>query len=78
MYTVFIRPPLEYAAVVWDGCSQSDVEKLEKVQLCVIFSYNNSFYYHSTVVSFRTNCSFCGEDLVSCQNLRKNHVFYIQ
>ena len=34
MYIVFIRPLLEYAAVVWDGCSQSEVEKLEKVQLC--------------------------------------------
>ena len=34
MYTVFIRPLLEYAAVVWNGCSQSEVEKLEKVQLC--------------------------------------------
>ena len=31
-----------------------------------IFSYNNS-----TVVSFCTNCVFCGEDLVSCQNLRR-------
>ena len=38
-----------------------------------IFSYNNS-----TVVSFCTNCLFCGEDLVSCQNLRPNHLYYIQ
>ena len=34
MYIVFIRPLLEYAAVVWDGCSQSEVEGVEKVQLC--------------------------------------------
>ena len=34
MYTVFIRPLLEYAAGVWDGCSQSEMERLEKVQLC--------------------------------------------
>ena len=32
MYTVDIRPLLEYAAFVWDGCSQSEVENLEKVQ----------------------------------------------
>ena len=34
MYPVFIRLLLEYTAVVWDGCSKNEVEKLEKVQLC--------------------------------------------
>ena len=34
MYTDFIRPLLEYAAVVWNGCSQSEIERLEKFQLC--------------------------------------------
>ena len=24
---------LEYASIVWDGCSKQDAEKLEKVQL---------------------------------------------
>lgn len=33
LYTTFIKPMLEYASVVWDGCSEQDSEKLEKVQL---------------------------------------------
>lgn len=33
MYITFVRPILEYASVVWDGCSQYDIDKLEKVQL---------------------------------------------
>lgn len=33
MYITFVRPILEYASVVWDGCSQHDNDKLEKVQL---------------------------------------------
>ena len=32
-YLAFIRPTLEYASTVWDGCSANDTEKLEKVQL---------------------------------------------
>ena len=33
LYIVFIRPTLEYASTVLDGCSAHDIEKLEKVQL---------------------------------------------
>ena len=33
MYVTFVRPILEYASVVWDGCSSAEIEKLEKVQL---------------------------------------------
>lgn len=33
MYNTFVRPILEYASVVWDDCSQYDIDKLEKVQL---------------------------------------------
>jgi hypothetical protein len=33
-YLAFIRPTLEYASTVWDGCSANDTDKLEKVQLC--------------------------------------------
>lgn len=33
MYITFVRPILEYASDVWDGCSQYDIDKLEKVQL---------------------------------------------
>ena len=33
MYTTFVRPALEYASVVWDGCNSFDSDLLEKVQL---------------------------------------------
>ena len=33
MYKTFVRPILEYASVVWVGCINSDLDKLEKVQL---------------------------------------------
>ena len=33
LYTNFIRPHLEYACEVWSGCSNSDCDKLEKLQL---------------------------------------------
>lgn len=33
LYITFVRPILEYASVVWDGCSSAEIEKLEKVQL---------------------------------------------
>ena len=32
IYTSFIRPILEYASVVWDNCTCSEKENLEKVQ----------------------------------------------
>ena len=32
IYITYMRPLLEYASVVWDGCSQNDKEKLEKLQ----------------------------------------------
>lgn len=33
IYITFIRPLMEYACEVWDGCFEKDAEKLEKVQL---------------------------------------------
>ncbi|MEW8548488.1 MAG: reverse transcriptase family protein [Candidatus Thiodiazotropha sp.] len=33
LYCVYIRPLLEYASEVWDGCSQIDSDRLEQVQL---------------------------------------------
>ena len=55
MYITFIRPLLEYASEVWDGCTQSDIEQLEKVQLHAarivtglpIFSSRESLYYET-------------------------------
>ena len=32
MYTSFIRPVLEYGNIIWDNCTESQVEQLEKVQ----------------------------------------------
>ena len=32
IYFTFIRPLLEYADVVWDNCSQYEVNELEKIQ----------------------------------------------
>ena len=33
VYISFIRPVLEYASVVWDGCNQSQCNQLENIQL---------------------------------------------
>ena len=33
IYITFIRPFLEYACELWDGCFERDIEKLEKIQL---------------------------------------------
>lgn len=33
IYLSFIRPHLEYACEVWDGCFENEKEKLEKIQL---------------------------------------------
>lgn len=34
MYVTFVGPILDYASVVWDRCTSSNIDKLEKVQLC--------------------------------------------
>ena len=36
MYVTNVRPILEYASVVWDGCLISDTDELEKVQLYML------------------------------------------
>ena len=33
IYFSFIRPLLEYADVVWDNCTQYEVDELEKIQI---------------------------------------------
>ena len=55
MYTSFIRPHLEYASDVWGGCSLSNAEKLEQVQLLAarivsglpIFTSKTSLFYQT-------------------------------
>ena len=55
----FVRPTLEYASIVWDGCSAHAIEKLETVQLHVsiarivtglpIFTSRESLYTTSSL-----------------------------
>ena len=53
VYCTYIRPLLEYASEVWDGCNQADSTRLEQVQLNAarivtglpIFASQNSLYY---------------------------------
>ena len=33
IYTSFIRPILEYAGVVWDNCTQYEINAVEKIQI---------------------------------------------
>jgi hypothetical protein len=33
IYISFIRPLLEYACELWDGCFEHDSEEIEKIQL---------------------------------------------
>ena len=55
LYTSFIRPQLGYASDVWGGCSSSDCERLEKIQLIVaiiasglpIFVSKESLYFET-------------------------------
>ena len=52
LYCTYIRPLLEYASEVWDGCTQTDTNRLEQVQLNAarivtglpIFASLNSLY----------------------------------
>ena len=55
VYCTYIRPLLEYASEVWDGCTQADCTRLEQVQLNAarivtglpIFASQNSLYYET-------------------------------
>ena len=33
IYISFIRPALEYADIVWDNCSQYEINSIENIQL---------------------------------------------
>ena len=53
LYCSYIRPILEYACEVWDGCNESDKNRLEQVQLNAarivtglpVFASLNSLYF---------------------------------
>ena len=55
LYISFIRPILEYASEVWDNCSNTDSDRLEKVQLeaariitgLPIYASKTSLYYET-------------------------------
>ena len=53
IYCTYIRPLLDYASELWDGCNQTDADRLEKIQLNAtrivtglpIFSSLSSLYF---------------------------------
>ena len=53
LYCTYIRPLLEYASEVWDGCNENDANRLEQIQLNAarivtglpIFASLNSLYF---------------------------------
>ena len=55
LYLTYIRPVLEYASEVWDGCSVTDANRLEQIQLNAarivtglpIFATKESLYYET-------------------------------
>ena len=55
LYCTYIWPLIEYASEVWDGCSQTDSDRLEQVQLNAarivtglpVFASLNSLYHES-------------------------------
>lgn len=55
LYTSFIRPQLEYASDVWGGCTFTDSERLEQIQLIAarivtglpIFASRDSLYFET-------------------------------
>ena len=55
IYITFIWPVMEYACELWDGCTQQDSDKLEKLQLeagrivtgLPIFASRESIYYET-------------------------------
>ena len=32
MYISYLLPTVEYASVIWDGCSEQDLQTLQKIQ----------------------------------------------
>ena len=73
IYCTFILPLLEYACEVWGGCSKTDEEKLEKVQLeaarivtgMPLFASRESLYFETG-----------WETLKDRQNRRKLNLFH--
>ena len=55
LYCTYIRPLLEYASKVWDGCNETDANRLEQIQFNAarivtgipIFASLNSLYFES-------------------------------
>ena len=73
IYLTFIRPVLEYACEVWDGCYERDIAKLEKIQLeaarivtgLTTFASKDSLYFETG-----------WETLVNRRETRKLTTFY--
>ena len=54
LYTVLLRPCLEYASVVWDNCSSSDTHSLERIQLSLARSAAS--LHHFSAFNFSKSC----------------------
>ena len=73
IYLTFIRPVLVYACEVWDGCSERDIKKLEKIQLeaarivtgLTKFASKDSLYFETG-----------WETLANLRNKRKLTIYY--
>ena len=41
MYMSYLLPVVEYAAVVWDGCSEQDSQILKKIKMIELVFHSN-------------------------------------
>lgn len=73
MYITFVRPVLEYASFVLDGCSQYEIEKLEKVQLYAVhFGTDLS----TTASKTSLNCETVWETFFDKRRMSKLTIMY--
>lgn len=47
-YKTYIRPVLEYAAAIWDPCTQSNIDKTENVQRKTVRFIFNSYNWRTS------------------------------
>ena len=69
-YTTFIRPILEYASEVWDGCSQINKE-LKQIQL-------ESARVITSVPNFASRISLYSDTGLTSLSERKKEKSYVQ
>ena len=57
MYTSFTRPHLKYASDVWGGCSPSNAEKPEQVQLLLAARIVSGLHIFASKTLYYETCS---------------------